>query len=179
MSGRNKDFLVGKALAMSPDGGAESDEVSSRVGWRRALALVLVLVFVAAAVYLVVFLVGSLRGGGDVSDGYSLVPKVEIVDEGRKGVSDRTREWVAKLERELGEYGVRVTRAVVPAGLVREIDIYVADDDVVAWYFKMNVDRSPAVSAEDAVRVLRYVRDKKVAVSNYVDLRVERRAYYK
>jgi hypothetical protein len=43
----------------------------------------------------------------------------------------------------------------------------------------MIVDRDPAVSVEDADRMLRYLAEQGVSDFRYIDVRIDRKAYWK
>ena len=89
-------------------------------------------------------------------------PTIEIYDEGAgtsrtEGVSARVKEYVGLIERDLEELGVKATRAVLPAGKMREIDIYLEGS---ATYYKVSIDRGAGVSAEDIVRMKKYLEEQ-------------------
>ena len=103
-------------------------------------------------------------------------PIVEILDENiGKNISSRTKEFVARLENDVSEYGLKVDRVVLPFQKARELDVYLKDR---SEYYKLSLDRGSAVQAEDMSRMSLYL-DKKEIKPEYVDLRVEGRAYYK
>ena len=103
-------------------------------------------------------------------------PTVAIVDENvGENVSDRVKQFVVRLEDDIKLEGLEIDRVVLPYQKVRQIDVYIKDRKE---YYKLSVDRSSAVQAEDLGRMLRYLDDKKIDCS-YVDLRVEGKAYYK
>ena len=103
-------------------------------------------------------------------------PTVAIVDENvGENVSDRVKQFVVRLEDDIKLEGLEIDRVVLPYQKVRQIDVYIKDRKE---YYKLSVDRSSAVQAEDLGRMLRYLDDKKISCS-YVDLRVEGKAYYK
>lgn len=104
------------------------------------------------------------------------VIKAKIVDEDNRGqVSVRTKNYIAQLEQDLHDLGYTVTQVVLPTGTSRELYV---DIEGVEAYLKVNTDRDTAVTAEDADRMLKYLkeRDSKPA---YVDIRLEGKAYYK
>lgn len=103
-------------------------------------------------------------------------PTIEIVDEASVGVSRKVREYVGYLEQDLHDYGITLTRAVLPRDKSREVDVYIADFE---GYFKLSLDRGAGVSAEDLERMLRYLRGLGAKGVEYVDLRVEGKGYYK
>ena len=103
-------------------------------------------------------------------------PTVEIIDEDSTGyITERIKEYVGRVERDFRSLGYTVTRAIVPAGKMREVDIYVEGRNE---YYKMNLDRGTAVSAEDAVWMIEYLAAKGINPS-YVDVRIAGKAYYK
>ena len=105
----------------------------------------------------------------------SYEPKVKITDESGAGISERTKEFVGKLEADLGEKAYTVSAAAVPAGKSREVDVHLQGID---YYFKVNIDRDAAETAEDIARMVGYLEEKGEE-PGYVDVRVERKAYYK
>ena len=71
--------------------------------------------------------------------------------------------------------GLKVTKVVLPTGKSRELYV---DIEGVEAYFKVNIDRGTAVSAEDIERMARYLGEQDLHPS-YVDVRIEGKAYYK
>ena len=103
-------------------------------------------------------------------------PKAPIHDENAgNNVSQRVKDFVARLEDDVVDYELQVERIVLPYRLVREIDVYLVGR---AEHYKMNLDRDTAVQAEDMSRMVRYL-DEKGIQCEYVDLRIEGKAYYK
>ncbi|MBQ3310221.1 hypothetical protein IJG73_02165 [Candidatus Saccharibacteria bacterium] len=103
-------------------------------------------------------------------------PTVEILDEDSSGyITERMKQYVGRVERDFKDAGYKVTRAIIPAGKTREVDIYVEGR---TEYYKMNLDRGTAVSVEDAVRMIEYLSERAIAPS-YVDVRIAGKAYYK
>lgn len=102
-------------------------------------------------------------------------PTVEIIDEDGSGyITDKIKSTVGMLEEDFQEFGYKVTRAIVPTGTTREVDVYIDGMDT---YFKIHIDRSTSESVEDAVRMIRYLDERDMKVS-YVDVRIAGRAYY-
>lgn len=100
----------------------------------------------------------------------------QIVDEDNRGqISTRTRSYIAQLEQDLRELGYRVTKVTLPTGMSRELFV---DLDGRPGYFKVNLDRATAVTAEDIDRMVRYLAEKEI-VPEYVDVRIDGKAYYK
>ena len=103
-------------------------------------------------------------------------PTVDISDENAgTEVSSRVKEFVARLEDDVQSEGYLVDHVILPLNKVREIHIFIKDREE---YYKMTIDRSSAVQAEDMARMIRYLDGKKIRAT-YVDLRVEGKAYFK
>lgn len=102
--------------------------------------------------------------------------KAQIVDEDNRGkVSTRTKNYIIQLEQDFRDLGYTVTQVTLPTGASRELYVDLAGEDV---YFKVNTDRDTAVTVEDAVRVLKYLKENDLH-PQYVDVRIEGRAYYR
>lgn len=146
---------------------------------KKALMTVISLVILAVAVGLIVITVYKIiEQNRDVTvktEEKKYVPSVTIEDVGNAGITERMKEYVGKVEQDFYAYGYKVARAVVPAGKAREIDVYL---DGREEYYKLNIDRGSAVSAEDAVRMIKYLDEHDIH-PEYVDVRIEERAYYK
>lgn len=101
--------------------------------------------------------------------------ELEIRDEsGINYVTERIRDYVGVLERDLKDLGVTTERVVIPEGKTREVDIYLQGREE---YYKCHLDRGTAETAEDMERMLRYLKKKDLKV-RYVDVRLKGKAYY-
>lgn len=67
-------------------------------------------------------------------------------------------------------------RATLASGMMRTIYL---DVENIPYYFKISTERGAAVEAEDIDRMVRYLKENNITPSEYVDVRVERKAYYK
>lgn len=108
-----------------------------------------------------------------------LKPTIEIIDEDSNdtsNVSSRTKEYIAEVEADLREYGLIPVKAVIPSGAIREVDIYL---DGYTGFIKMYTDRGAGVSSEDADRMLRYLAERGIADFQYIDVRIDGKAYWK
>lgn len=102
--------------------------------------------------------------------------KAEIIDEnGAKQISARTRDYIAQLEHDLTEYRIYAVKFILPSGMSRELFVDVTGID---YYFKVSMDRDAAVTAEDISRMVKYLSERDLK-PEYVDVRVQGRAYYK
>lgn len=102
--------------------------------------------------------------------------RAQVVDEDNRGrISARTKAYIAQLEDDLVDLGYTVTKVTLPTGMSRELYVDLEDRP---GYFKVNLDRETAVTAEDIDRMVRYL-DKNGVVPEYVDVRIEEKAYYK
>lgn len=113
-------------------------------------------------------------GSGEDAGEYNI--KAQIVDEdNREKISVRTRNYIAQLEQDFAALGHTITQVILPTGMSRELYVDLEGEEV---YFKVNTDRDTAVTAEDADRMLKYLKTNDLHPS-YVDVRIEGRAYYK
>ena len=104
------------------------------------------------------------------------VIKAEVVDEDSVGfVSARAEEYIVQLEQDLTNYGFNVVKFVLPSGTSRELYVDVTGVD---YYFKVNMDKDAAVTAEDINRMVKYLTEREIR-PEYVDVRVDGKAYYK
>lgn len=107
-------------------------------------------------------------------------PGVEIIDDatGRRAekVSSRVKELVYNLEEEFVLKELKIVRVHIPTDKLREIDLEV---EGFAGLLKVSMDRNAAVTAEDAARMISYLKGQGIEGCEYVDLRLERKAYWK
>ena len=107
-------------------------------------------------------------------------PTVEVIDEATgqvaKTLSSRVKELIVNLEEEFSALGYNVVRARIPADKIREVDLEIEGFSGVV---KVSVDRNAAVSAEDGARMIKYLEGQGISEVQYVDVRVERKAYWK
>ena len=105
---------------------------------------------------------------------------MEVIDDetGRRAekVSARVKELIYNLEEEFVLKELKVVRAHIPVGKVREVDLEV---EGFTGLVKVSTDRNAAVTAEDAARMIAYLRGQGVESCEYVDVRLERKAYWK
>ena len=127
---------------------------------------------------IVSIIIGMKKRGVDIDNPGKLEvePVAQIVDEASIGVPRKVKEFVGYLEQDLKEYGLVLARAVIPRNKSREIDVYIND---FGGYFKLSLDRGAGVAAEDMDRIVRYLKSKSYTGVEYVDLRVQEKAYYK
>jgi len=107
-------------------------------------------------------------------------PSVEIIDERTgqvtKEVSSRVKDYIYYLEEEFRELGKTVIRARLPADKAREVDLEI---EGFSGVIKVSTDRNAAVSAEDGVRMMKYLEGQGISEVQYIDVRVERKGYWK
>ena len=105
-----------------------------------------------------------------------LEPKSTIIDENAgDNISRRVKDFVAYLEEDVSDYGLKIDHVVLPLQKAREVDIFIEGR---GEFYKMSLDRGSAVQAEDMHRMINYL-DQRELHPTYVDLRVEGKAYYK
>ena len=109
-------------------------------------------------------------------------PTIEIIDESAASSGDtgkitsRMKTYIADVESDLRNYGIIPNKAVIPAGAIREVDFYL---EGYTGFLKTTIDRGAGVTSEDAERMLRYLKDQGVADFEYIDLRIDGRAFWK
>ncbi|MBO7717898.1 hypothetical protein J6S37_00155 [Candidatus Saccharibacteria bacterium] len=107
----------------------------------------------------------------------SYAPTIEVVDESSDGkITSRMREYIGQVESDLKSLGITPVRAVVPTGAIREVRFYL---DGYTGYVKMIIDRGAGVSAEDTSRMLNYLSKIGVNDFEYIDVRIEGKAFWK
>ena len=108
-----------------------------------------------------------------------LTTTVEIIDEDLAfggQITAKMSTFIARAERELRALGYTPEKVIIPTGKIREVDFYLKG---YPGFIKMTIDRSPAVSVEDADRMLRYLTDKGISDFAYIDVRIDGKAYWK
>ncbi|MCL1840043.1 hypothetical protein FWF89_03600 [Candidatus Saccharibacteria bacterium] len=176
-----KSYKLGKTIvgARGRDRSVELQRITERKK-RRVRNVLIWCACVVVGVLVVIWAIAGIAGmvterGNAATDETEWVPTVEIIIEGGGRASSRVNEFVAKLERDFGDLGFGVGRVILPQGRTREVHVYLVDR---VEYYKMSIDRGCSVQAEDAERMSRYL-DERGLVVQYVDLRVEGKAYYK
>lgn len=103
-------------------------------------------------------------------------PTIQIVDEsGTKTLTGRMKTYIGQLEQDLKDERQIPLKAVVPNEKMREIDIYLQGRKE---YYKCNLDRGTAETAEDIARMRQFLEKHKIE-PEYVDVRIEQQAYYR
>lgn len=185
-SRRNKEssetFRVGRTLA--GDAQKTREEKMQRAADRKkrdakniATVVGVVLIILVVLITVINYVSGVIKEREEAAKPVPVLePTVAILDENAgENVSQRVKDFVARLEDDAKEYDLEIERVVLPYQMVREVDVYVKGH---SEYYKMSLDRSSSVQAEDMSRMIRYLTEKKLSPS-YVDLRVEGKAYYK
>ena len=110
----------------------------------------------------------------------SAEPTIEIVDASASAtggkITSRMRNYIGLIESDLKSYNYQPIKAVIPTDSIREVDLYL---DGYAGYFKTTIDRDAAVTAEDIDRMLRYLAEQGITTFEYVDVRIDNRAFWK
>ncbi len=110
----------------------------------------------------------------------SFVPTVPIEDENSTNVADkisaRMKEYIGMLEADFRDLNYAVAKAIIPSSAIREVDIVL---DGHPGYIKTIIDRDAAVTAEDADRMLRYLAGQGTETFEYIDVRIDGKAFWK
>lgn len=174
---RSGRVIAGERERVESD--SQRERVRKRAKKRKITSVILILALIGVFVWLGYLGVSSLieiinREETEVEE--KPMPTVEVIneDDGEK-VSTRTLEYIGQIEKDLEDSGRKVTKAVLPVGMAREVDLYV---EGFSGYVKVNIDRGTAVSAEDVDRMLDYLEERGIT-AKYVDVRVEGKGFYK
>lgn len=107
-------------------------------------------------------------------------PTIEIIDEdaGSTGgkITSRMKEYISRVEECLRGRGYQPQNVVIPSSGVREIRVNL---EGYSGFIKMIIDRDPAISVEDADRMLRYLKERGITDFAYIDVRIDGKAYWK
>jgi len=113
---------------------------------------------------------------------YYDAPVVQIVDEsgvspeqGSAVVGTRLLGFMGKVVALALGRGYSVTKAVLPAGTTRQVDVYF---DGVPTFVKYSIDRGAGEQTEDADRSIKFLQSRGTT-AQYIDVRVAGRAAYK
>lgn len=140
--------------------------------------------FLGGAVILVLlFLAFTSDNSSDLYRGVVAVPyapTIEVIDEDSSAtggtLTSRMSEYIGMLEVDLRALGYTPTKAVIPTGTVREVDLYL---DGYTGFIKALTDRGSGVTAEDTDRMIRYLAERGITDFSYIDVRIEGKAYWK
>lgn len=177
-----RDYRVGKTIAGATNNARKRnlEHIAARKKQQRKSALIALCILIIAG-SLVIFAVNFISQKAAEREAALMKenpvePTVAIVDENvGNNISSRTKVFVARLEADAKEYNLKIDHVVLPFQKAREILVFF---DGRKEYYKMTSERGSAVQIEDAERMMRYL-DGKALTPEYVDLRVEGKAYYK
>lgn len=178
---RSEGMKLGRTIvAEREQAESEQDRLTARkkVRHKRMMSFLVMILMIAVLGVLTYIgfrqLTDELETGNDEAIKY--VIKAKIVDENqREKISIRMEEYIGLLEQDFRDAGFTVLKVVLPANTSRELHVFLEGMD---WYLKVNMDRGTAVSVEDAGRIIRYLQERGIT-PEYVDVRVEGKAYYK
>lgn len=147
--------------------------------------LLTIIGFLFLTVVLVAIVFTFFGSGGEPSrtsspeEKISYDPTIEIIDEdsgsGSK-ITSRMRTYIGQAEQDFRDLGYSPTKVVIPSNTIREVDFYL---DGYTGYIKLLIDRDTAVSVEDADRMIHYLSEQGIDEFQYIDVRIEGKAYWK
>ena len=106
-------------------------------------------------------------------------PTVNIVDEDSASggeISNRMTAYIGQAEQDFRDLNYKPTKVVVPTQTIREVDFYL---EGYTGRIKLHIDRDTAVSVEDADRMIRYLAGQGINDFEYIDVRIDGKAYWK
>ena len=156
---------------------SERTALHKKAKLHRTLRIVFTVIGFIIGIALIIWLCTSPTGNTMI---VPYEPTIEIVDEDAAAtggrISSRTKEYIGQVEADFRELGIIPLKAVLPTGTIREIDFYIED---YTGFIKTTVDRGSGVTAEDTERMLRYLESIGVSDFQYIDVRLDGKAYWK
>lgn len=148
---------------------------------RTLLTIIGFLLLIGALIFLCFFFVGSGEPEPIATpvEVVTIQPTIEVVDEDASAgghLTSRMQSYIGQAEQDFRDLGYKPVKAVVPSGAVREVDFYLEGQP---GFIKMTIDRGSAVSVEDADRMLRYLASQGTNTFQYIDVRLEHKAFWK
>lgn len=177
-----RDYRVGRTIAGATNNARQRniEHIAARKKQQRKNAFIILIILAVIATISV--LVGQYvnekiaEREAKIAESNPTEPTVAIVDENAgNNVSSRVRVFVARLEADATEKGLMVDHVLLPFQKAREVLVYFENRKE---YYKMTTERGSTVQIEDAERMMRYL-DGKGLTPEYVDIRVEGKAYFK
>ena len=169
-----------------PETASERTAARDKVKRRARTRLIFTVLGFAAAIAAAIFLGSQIfRTREDHAEFTATVynpyaPTIEVVDEdsglSAAELTSRMKEYIGMAESDFRELGYTPTRVVIPSGSIREVDFYL---DGHSGRIKLTIDRGSGVSVEDADRMLRYLAGQGIADFEYIDVRIDGKAYWK
>lgn len=100
---------------------------------------------------------------------------VKLIDREGVGMAKKKKIFLSKLKQEMEFAGKKMDRAETIEGKMRELVVFFHGRKE---YYKVQIDRGAAETAEDIVRMMKHIDKTKIKPS-YVDVRIRGRAYFK
>lgn len=161
---------------------AARKKVKKRQTFRVGFTVVLFTVVAVAVIVLIVIFLKN-RAENEAETAPTVVvktyqPTIEIIDENASagGITSRISEYIGQLETDLKDLSLTPVKVVIPAGSIREVDVYL---DGYTGFIKTTIDRGTGVTAEDTERMLRYLTGQGISEFQYIDVRIDGKAYWK
>ena len=137
----------------------------------------LTLAIILVAIYFIFIKQDNVIYDDDTAVSVVEEPTIEIIDEGSTGgkITSRMKQYLGRVEECFKEKGYQAVRAVIPSSSIREVHLYL---DGYEGFIKMFIDRDPAISVEDADRMIRYLKEQGIESFSYIDVRIDGKAYW-
>ena len=161
---------------------AARDKVHHQKQRRLVLTVIGFIICIATAVFAGAWL---FRGKEQITEYTTTVynpytPTIEVVDEDAGltsgKITSRMKEYIGMAEADFRELGYTPVKVVIPSGAIREVDFYL---DGISGRIKLTIDRGSGISVEDADRMLRYLAGQGITEFEYIDVRIDGKAYWK
>lgn len=107
-------------------------------------------------------------------------PTIDVIDEDSAATSGkittRMSNYIGQAEKDFRDLGYTPVKAIIPSGSVRGVNFYLEGYN---GFIKMTIDRGSAVSVEDADRLIRYLAGQGITDFEYLDVRIDNKAYWR
>ena len=185
---RNSNFKLGRTIGEKRERLETANERAAARKKDKLKKSLRVAFTIIGFIILVVILIGlyfGFRGAKTQLDELNspssqLDPKIEVIDEASNStdhhLSSRMVEYINQVATDLKELGLTPVKAVVPVDSIRTVDFYI---DGYTGFIKTTIDRGAGVTAEDAERLIRYLNEQGINDFEYLDVRIDGKAYWK
>ena len=116
------------------------------------------------------------------ANNYFAQPSLQIIDEngvqvnsGQLVASNRFLGFIGRLLASANGQGLTVEKVTLPLATTRQVEVALVGKPT---KFKVSVDRSAGQQIEDISRIIRYLDQRGIA-PEYVDVRLQNKAFYK
>ena len=185
---RKSTFMLGRTIGEKREKleTANERQMARKKDKKKQALRVIATIF--GAVVLIIILIALFKGLTNSNNGQNIPeegtnidyePTIEIIDvadSSNSHITARMRRYIGRAEKDFKDLGYKPIKAVIPTNSIREVDFYLED---VPGFIKLTIDRDSAISVEDANRMLRYLSENAIDTFEYIDVRIDGKAFWK